>query len=94
MRQTRLFARDLQLGTWPALGLLGALGLWWLAIHGLGRDSLMAARFSPENAWLAARTLWSGGEIGHHALVSLQRVGLGLLLALLIGIPLGLLVGC
>ena len=93
MPQDKLFARCLQLGAWPALGLLAALGLWWLAIHGLGRDSLMAARFSPENTWLAARTLCSGGDLVHHALVSLQRVGLGLLLALLIGIPLGLLVG-
>ena len=28
---------------WPGLGLLLVVGLWWLAVHGLGRDSLMAA---------------------------------------------------
>jgi NitT/TauT family transport system permease protein len=93
MSQDKLPGHYLQSGIWPLLGLLVAVGLWWLAIHGLGRDSPMAARFSPENAWLAAVVLWQGGEIGHHALVSLQRVGLGLLLALLIGVPLGLLVG-
>lgn len=88
-----LFARCLQVGVWPLLGLLSALALWWLAVHGVARESLMAQRFSPENTWAAAQVLWQGEEIFHHALVSLQRVALGLLVALLIGVPLGLLVG-
>lgn len=83
----------LKTGTWPAVGLLSALGLWWLGVHGLARDSLMAQRFSPENTWAAAQVLVRGGEISHHALVSLKRVTLGLLTALAIGVPLGLLVG-
>ena len=78
---------------WPALGLLLALALWWLAVHGLGRDSLMAARFAPEKAALAFFELAQGPELWRHALASLQRVGLGLLIALLVGVPLGLLVG-
>lgn len=78
---------------WPSLGLLLALGMWWLAVHGLGRDSLMAGRFSPEKTWLAMQELASAPDIWRHALASLQRVGLGLLIALLAGIPLGLLVG-
>jgi len=86
-------ARALQAAAWPALGLLSALGLWWLAVHGLGRASLMAQRFSPEATWQAAGVLWHGGEIGHHALVSLQRVALALLLALAVGVPLGLVIG-
>lgn len=92
----QLLDRCIQFGVWPALGLVAAAALWWLAIHGQGQASpmgQMAARFSPESTWLAAQTLWHGGEIGHHAWISLQRVGLGLLLALLIGVPLGLLVG-
>ena len=93
MAQRKSFVRSLQAGLWPTLGLLLALLLWWLAVHALGRDSLMAQRFSPENTWEAAATLWRGGEIGRHALVSLERVGLGLLLALLIGVPVGLMVG-
>ncbi|WP_428827914.1 ABC transporter permease [Azonexus sp. IMCC34842] len=78
---------------WPLCGLLLAVALWWLAIHGLGRDSLMAARFSPERTWLAMLELASGQDIWLHALASLQRVGFGLLIALLIGVPLGLLAG-
>ena len=78
---------------WPSLGLVLVVGLWWLAIHWLGRDSLMAARFSPELTAQAMIELAVGGEIWSHSLASLQRVGLGLLIALLIGVPLGLLVG-
>lgn len=78
---------------WPLLGLLLVAGLWWLAVHGLGRGSLMAARFAPEKTALAVVELASGAEIWRHALASLQRVGFGLLIALLIGVPLGLLAG-
>jgi NitT/TauT family transport system permease protein len=78
---------------WPILGLLLALGLWWFAIHVLGHDSLMAARFSPELTWRATLELAGSTEIWQHALYSLKRVVLGLGCALLIGVPLGLLVG-
>lgn len=78
---------------WPGLGLLLALGLWWLAVHGLGRDSLMAARFAPEKTLQAMLELAAGPDIWQHALASLRRVGYGLAGALLLGVPLGLLVG-
>jgi len=78
---------------WPASSLIMAIALWWFAVHGIGRDSLMAARFSPELTWRAIVELAAEPDIWRHALYSLQRVGLGLLTALLIGIPLGLLVG-
>lgn len=93
MPRQNLLTHCLRRGAWPLLGVLVALALWWLAVHGLGRESLMAQRFSPEATWAAARTLWQGGDMGQHARVSLQRVGLGLGLALLLGVPLGLVVG-
>jgi len=93
MQSRNPFARALPSCGWPVFGLLLALGLWWLGVHGVARQSLMAQRFSPESAWAAAQMLWQSGEIFLHALVSLQRVALGLLGALLIGVPLGLLVG-
>lgn len=77
----------------PLLGLAAFIALWWLLVHGLGQNSLMAARFSPENTWEASRQLWASGDIWRHTQASLQRVGFGLLLALLIGVPLGLLAG-
>ena len=78
---------------WPLFGLVLIVALWWLAVHGLGRDSLMAARFSPEKTWQAVLELAAAPDIWRHALASLQRVAYGLLIALLIGVPLGLLVG-
>lgn len=77
----------------PLIGLGLAIALWWAAVHGLGSQSLMAARFSPENTWKAVLELAVAPDIWRHALASLQRVAFGLLLALLLGIPLGLLVG-
>ena len=77
----------------PLLGLLAALALWWLAIHGLGQGSAMAERFSPENAWHAACALWAEGELLRHTLTSVVRVLVSLLLAVLLGLPLGLLIG-
>lgn len=79
--------------TYPLFGLVFAGALWWALVHGAGQHSLMAARFSPENTWAAASELWRGGEIWQHARASLQRVGLGLFCALLVGVPLGLLAG-
>lgn len=78
---------------WPGLGLVLIVGLWWLAVHGLGRDSPMAARFSPENTGLAIVELAGSPDIWRHALASLRRVVVGLSIALLVGVPLGLLVG-
>jgi NitT/TauT family transport system permease protein len=78
---------------WPVLGLLLAIAAWWLGVHVLGRNSLMAERFSPENTWLALRDLAVGPDIWRHAQFSLRRVALGLLIAAAAGVPLGLLVG-
>lgn len=78
---------------WPFAGIALAIILWWAAIHGLGRNSLMAGSFSPESTWTAVAQMWPGADIWRHALFSVQRVAIGLLLALLIGVPLGLLVG-
>jgi NitT/TauT family transport system permease protein len=93
MSQQRSAASVASQFAYPLVGLALALALWWSLVHGLGGQSLMAARFSPENTWHAAVELWRGGEIWGHAGASLQRVGLGLLFALLVGVPLGLLAG-
>lgn len=78
---------------YPFIGLGLGVVLWWGLVHGLGQQSLMAARFSPENTWRAAVELWQGGEVWAHAWASVRRVGLGLGFALLVGVPLGLLAG-
>lgn len=78
----------------PTAGLALMTGIWWLAIHLLGPDAMLAQRFAPAEAWQALQQLVLHGDGGMHVRASLQRVALGLLLALAVGIPLGLLVGC
>ena len=78
---------------WPVLGLLLLLGLWWGAVHGLGRDAPMAQRFAPALTATAVYELALAPEIWQHAAASLWRVAYGLGAALLVGVPLGLLVG-
>lgn len=78
---------------WPLLGLGAAVLLWALGVEALKERTPIAAAFAP---WPAAQALWtllSEGRLWPHAIVSLQRVGVGLLAALIVGVPLGLLIG-
>ncbi|WP_031321663.1 ABC transporter permease [Pseudomonas piscis] len=82
------------MGHW-GLGLAGLASLllgWWLGVHLAGDDGL-AARFSPEATFASLFELLGQPQVYEHAWVSLKRILVGLLLALLIGVPLGLLVG-
>ncbi|MGC5698913.1 ABC transporter permease [Pseudomonas sp. NFXW11] len=74
-------------------GLLSLLGCWWLGVHLLGSEDGLAARFSPQATFASLWELLGRGELYEHVWVSLRRILVGLLLALLIGVPLGLLVG-
>ncbi|WP_404939817.1 ABC transporter permease [Pseudomonas sp. JDS08PS003] len=78
------------------LGLAGLSSLllgWWLGVHLLGGGGGLAARFSPEATFASLLELLGRAELYEHIAVSLKRILVGLLLALLIGVPLGLLVG-
>ena len=74
-------------------GLLCLLLLWWLGVRLFGSADGLAARFAPEATLASLMELLGRGELYEHVFVSLQRILVGLLLALLIGVPLGLLVG-
>ena len=73
-------------------GLLALLGLWWSGVHLFGGDGL-GQLFSPQATLASLGELLGRAELYQHVLVSLRRVLLGLLLALAVGVPLGLLVG-
>ncbi|MGZ0701323.1 ABC transporter permease [Pseudomonas piscis] len=86
--------RPSSLGHW-GLGLAGLASLllgWWLGVHLAGGDGL-AARFSPEATFASLVELLGQPQVYEHVWVSLKRILVGLLLAMLIGVPLGLLVG-
>lgn len=73
-------------------GLLLLLVLWWIGTDVIaGRESFIG-RFTPLAALPRLVDLAQSG-LFVHVLVSLNRVLVGLLIALLIGVPLGLLVG-
>lgn len=74
-------------------GLLCLLLVWWLGVRLFGSAEGLAARFAPEATLASLVELLGRGELYEHVFVSLQRILVGLLLALLIGVPLGLLVG-
>lgn len=77
----------------PLLGLALGLLAWWALVHGPGRHAPMAARFAPERTLEAAAELLRGGDLWANTSASLRRVALGLGVALLAGVPIGLLAG-
>ena len=77
----------------PASGLLVAALLWAAGTAALTGVTPVAAAFSPQAALPALWQLLADPWFWKHILLSLQRVGVGLGFALLIGVPLGLLVG-
>ena len=85
----RTFHADL----WRGLaGLAVLVLLWWLAT-GAGRAEGLAARFTPAATLASLAELLRQPDLPMHVAASLKRVLLGLAIALLAGVPLGLLVG-
>ncbi|WP_308582134.1 ABC transporter permease [Pseudomonas extremaustralis] len=80
-------------GVLGVAGLLALLMLWWLGIRLFGSTDGLAARFSPQATLTSLLELLGRAELYEHVLVSLERILVGLLLALLIGVPLGLMIG-
>lgn len=89
-------ARSSTLSTRALLGSLGLtlLVLVWWACTSLPEDELgMVERFAPLTAFKSLQELLLGAELLAHLTVSLRRIAIGLGGALLIGVPLGLIVG-
>ena len=76
----------------PLLGFGLALLLWGAGIAALEKTTPVAAAFGPLNAARALFELVRGRDIWLHIWLSLQRVALGLGLATVVGVPLGVLV--
>jgi NitT/TauT family transport system permease protein len=79
-----------------ALGVAGLLCLllaWWLGVSVVAGADTIAARFSPQATLVSLLELLGTPAVYEHVLVSLKRILIGLLSALLIGVPLGLMIG-
>ncbi len=74
-------------------GMLLLLAIWWLMTVPFTAAGGMGQRFAPGPSLSTLFELLQGREIWIHISVSLQRVAVGLGFALLVGVPLGLLLG-
>ena len=74
-------------------GLAAVLLLWWIGTDLLAEPTGFIRHFSPTSALSSLVELLTGSDLPTHALVSLKRVLVGLTIALLIGVPVGLAVG-
>ncbi|OLU28148.1 ABC transporter permease [Pseudomonas sp. PA15(2017)] len=74
-------------------GLFGLFVLWWLLLALFSSGQGLVALFTPQATLASLVELLQRPELFEHVLVSLKRIFIGLGLALLIGVPLGLLVG-
>lgn len=77
----------------PLVGLTLAVSLWWLGVNLLAERIPIAARFAPLPTFEALTRLLQNPYFYNHIVLSLKRVGIGLLFAVAIGIPLGILTG-
>lgn len=86
-------AAFLRRGLLGVSGLLLLLVLWWIATDVLGEEGSFGRRFSPSTALPALAHLVTQADLYWHIATSLKRVLVGLGIALVIGVPVGLLVG-
>lgn len=75
------------------VGIAILIALWEIGTWLLASDVPLAASLSPRAAFQSLVELVSTGQLTNHTWMSLQRVVVGLAVALLIGVPIGLAVG-
>lgn len=78
---------------WAVSGLLILVVLWHWGVQYLQDSMPIAAQLAPMPTADSLVQLFTQGQLNAHLIASLRRVLVGLTLALLIGIPIGLLVG-
>lgn len=77
----------------PLGGLAGAVALWAVGVLALEARTPIAHAFSPAVSGKALLGLLGSGELWPHVVASLKRVALGILFAVLLGVPAGLALG-
>jgi len=75
----------------PLIGVAAMLALWYLAVKARVIDPVLLPL--PTDTARAAWKGFSGGKLGVHFLITLQRTALAIALASAIGIPVGLILG-
>ena len=78
---------------WPLIGFIVAIMLWSVGVQALEARTPIATMFAPLETFKAFEQLVRGPDIWIHVVTSLKRVAIGLLFAILFGVPLGILAG-
>lgn len=80
---------------YPAAGIGALLAIWWFGgwIISQNPDTAPFAGFAPQPAFSRLLELLGNGAVTKAVLPSLQRIGLGLLWAVVIGVPVGVGIG-
>lgn len=79
--------------TYGITGLVVLVALWWLGARLLQNGLPLASALSPGPAFASLYELIVQNHLTSHTLMSMQRVAVGLGLALLLGVPIGLAIG-
>lgn len=77
----------------PLLGVVAAIGLWFLATDVVFGSRPLVTEFSPTRTWAGLAELWDAGVLVDDASASVMRLVVGLLIAVVIGIGAGLAMG-
>lgn len=77
----------------PLLGIGATLALWWVLTGLLQPPGSVLARFAPGPSFQALVRILASGEVWPHVIASLRRIVVGLTIAMLVGVPVGLGVG-
>ena len=80
---------------YPLIGIAVLLVIWWLGgvIVAADPDTAAFSNFAPVPAIVALAHLAIGGQIWPQALASLSRIGQGMAIATVIGVPVGIAIG-
>lgn len=80
---------------YPAAGITVLIAIWWLGGWAIAQnpDTASFADFAPAPAFSRLVQLLDNGAVMTAVLPSLQRIGLGLLWAVIIGVPVGVAIG-
>ena len=80
---------------YPLLGIAALLGVWWLGgwLIASNPDTASFAGFAPGPAFARLAELLANGYVWEATAPSLERIGLGLLWAIVIGVPVGVAIG-
>jgi len=80
---------------YPAAGIGALLAVWWLGgwVIATNPDTASFADFAPEPTFARLLELLGSGAVIKAVLPSLERIGLGLLWAVVIGVPVGVGIG-